>query len=56
VGDGYKAMLTLKDDVLGKLMLRRTKKERAADMELPPLTTEVVELTLGTFWKYGYIF
>ena len=37
VGDGRKAMLLLKQQILDKVMLRRTKKERAADVRLPPL-------------------
>jgi DNA repair protein RAD16 len=37
VGQGRQAMLTLKNDVMDKIMLRRTKEERAADLKLPPL-------------------
>ena len=37
VGEGRKAMLTLKNDVMDRIMLRRTKKERAADLRLPDL-------------------
>ncbi len=35
-GDGRRAMFLLKNEVLDKAMLRRTKESRAADMELPP--------------------
>ena len=35
-GDGRRAMLKLKTEVLDKALLRRTKETRAADMELPP--------------------
>lgn len=35
-GDGRRAMFTLKNEVLDKCLLRRTKETRAADMELPP--------------------
>jgi DNA repair protein RAD16 len=35
-GDGRKAMFILKNEVLDKCLLRRTKETRAADMELPP--------------------
>ena len=34
-------MLTLKNEVLDAVMLRRTKKDRAADLKLPPLNIEV---------------
>lgn len=37
VGEGRKAMLTLKNQLMDKIMLRRTKVERAADLQLPPL-------------------
>jgi hypothetical protein len=35
-GDGRRAMFKLKDEILDKCLLRRTKETRAADMELPP--------------------
>lgn len=35
-GDGRRAMFTLKNEVLDKCLLRRTKESRASDMELPP--------------------
>ncbi|GBG24158.1 DNA repair protein RAD16 [Hondaea fermentalgiana] len=44
VGEGRVAMKLLRDDVLGKLMLRRTKKERQADIKLPPCSVEVRNL------------
>mmetsp|Transcript_9849 Transcript_9849/g.24246 ORF Transcript_9849/g.24246 Transcript_9849/m.24246 type:complete len:1443 (-) Transcript_9849:103-4431(-) len=45
-GDGRKAMITLKTEVLDKIMLRRTKLERAKDVKLPPLHINVVKLKL----------
>ena len=38
VGEGKRALLTLHTEILGRIMLRRTKVERAGDMKLPPLT------------------
>ena len=35
-GDGRRAMFKLKNDVLDKCLLRRTKETKAADLELPP--------------------
>lgn len=35
-GDGRRAMFTLKNEVLDKALLRRTKETKAADLELPP--------------------
>lgn len=35
-GDGRRAMFILKDEVLDKCLLRRTKETKAADMNLPP--------------------
>jgi DNA repair protein RAD16 len=35
-GDGRRAMFTLKNEVLDKCLLRRTKESRAADLNLPP--------------------
>jgi hypothetical protein len=46
VGDGKKAMYNLRKEVLTPLMLRRTKAERAADLNLPQLTVEVRRLEL----------
>ena len=48
VGDGRTAMLLLKEQVLDKVMLRRTKTERAADVKLPPLKIEIARLALDT--------
>jgi hypothetical protein len=47
IGDGCKAMNTLKDEVLLAVMLRRTKLERAADVKLPPLeiVTQFLDLS-----------
>ncbi|CAI6001285.1 unnamed protein product [Closterium sp. NIES-64] len=38
-GDGRRAMLLLKHRVLDRVLLRRTKTERAADLTLPPRTS-----------------
>ena len=46
IGDGRKAMIRLKKEVLDKMMLRRTKVERASDIKLPPLHVSVEKLTL----------
>jgi len=46
-GDGRKAMITLKTQVLDRIMLRRTKKERAKDVKLPPLKVHVTHLKLN---------
>jgi DNA repair protein RAD16 len=35
-GDGRRAMMKLKDEVLDKALIRRTKQSRAEDMNLPP--------------------
>ena len=43
VGAGKRAYMTLRNDILLPAMLRRTKKERAADVVLPPLTENVLE-------------
>ena len=43
VGAGKRAYLTLRNDILLPAMLRRTKKERAADVVLPPLKEIVLE-------------
>jgi DNA repair protein RAD16 len=40
-GDGRRAMFTLKNEVLDKALLRRTKETKAADMELPPRLVEI---------------
>lgn len=36
IGDGKRAMILLKHKMLKSLVLRRTKKGRAADLALPP--------------------
>jgi DNA repair protein RAD16 len=46
VGDGRTAMILLVNAVLSKLMLRRTKAERADELRLPPMETVLVEITL----------
>jgi len=47
IGDGRRAMLTLKHEVLDQILLRRTKAERAADVRLPPLTIKFIENELS---------
>src|SRR5687768_915462 len=46
VGAGRRAMLLLRDGLLGNVMLRRTKQERKSDLNLPPLTVETTEIQL----------
>lgn len=41
IGDGRRGMMMLSNDVFSRAMLRRTKVERAADLQLPSLTIEV---------------
>ena len=43
VGDGRNGFLTLKNEVLDKILLRRTKVGCADDVNLPPLTIEVCD-------------
>jgi len=45
-GDGRRAMFRLKEDVLDKALLRRTKETRAADMELPPRIVQIKPVRL----------
>jgi DNA repair protein RAD16 len=47
IGDGRRGMMMLSNDVFAKTMLRRTKVERASDLQLPTMTIEVrhIELT-----------
>eukprot|EP01049_Picozoa_sp_SAG25_P014967 SAG25_NODE_2854_length_1349_cov_1.955200_2_plen_70_part_01 len=42
-GQGKLAMVTLRDEILHKIQLRRTKTIVAADIKLPPLVIKVVE-------------
>ncbi len=46
IGEGRKAMLTLKNEILDPLLLRRTKDTRAADIMLPPRLVRVRALPL----------
>jgi len=48
VGAGRRAMLLLRDELLGNIMLRRTKVERKDDLNLPPLTVMTTEIELTT--------
>ncbi|OUS46383.1 P-loop containing nucleoside triphosphate hydrolase protein [Ostreococcus tauri] len=43
IGDGKKAMLTLRNDILLPMQLRRTKAERASDVQLPELKIVIQE-------------
>ena len=45
-GAGATAMIKLRRDVLNPIMLRRTKKGKAADLSLPPLNINVEEIEL----------
>lgn len=45
-GDGRRAMFLLKNEVLDKALLRRTKDNRASDMELPPRLVQIKEVRL----------
>jgi SNF2 family DNA or RNA helicase len=46
VGEGKTAMVTLKNEVLDKIMLRRTKADVAADINLPALSIVVQKVSL----------
>lgn len=41
--EGYEAMSLLKDELLYKILLRRTKVERAADLALPPSAVRSIQ-------------
>lgn len=41
MGAGKQAFVTLRNDILGKAMLRRTKEERKADLKLPPIKIQI---------------
>ena len=45
-GDGRRAMMKLKNDVLDKSLLRRTKQTRAEDMNLPPRVVQIRAIRL----------
>ena len=47
IGDGKKAMLTLRNDILLPMQLRRTKAERAEDVRLPDLKIIIQENTFN---------
>merc|ERR1719317_1796116 len=53
VGEGKKAIYTLKA-VLDEVQLRRTKKERAEDVKLPPLTVRIHNINLNEKEKDFY--
>ena len=46
-GTGRDAMIKIRNDVLHKIQLRRTKALVAKDINLPPLTVKVVKLKLN---------
>lgn len=46
-GEGRLAMIRLRDELLGSIMLRRTKVERHEDIKLPELETIVAKLELS---------
>lgn len=41
IGDGRQALILLSKEILGKAMLRRTKKERESELAIPPCTVEI---------------
>nr|XP_027202813.1 DNA repair protein RAD16-like [Dermatophagoides pteronyssinus] len=41
IGAGYTALVTLRNQVISRLMLRRTKVERVEDIKLPPLIIKI---------------
>ncbi len=45
-GDGRRAMMKLKTEVLDKALLRRTKESRAEDMNLPPRVVTIKSIRL----------
>jgi len=53
-GAGQKAMVELRDDLLGDVMLRRTKGERGGELNLPPLRIEIARLALDEREKDFY--
>jgi hypothetical protein len=46
VGEGKKAMMKLKEQVLDEILLRRTKTNRADDIQLPPRIVKVIRYTV----------
>eukprot|EP00929_Paragymnodinium_shiwhaense_P110400 TRINITY_DN7739_c0_g2_i1.p1 TRINITY_DN7739_c0_g2~~TRINITY_DN7739_c0_g2_i1.p1 ORF type:complete len:1202 (+),score=339.40 TRINITY_DN7739_c0_g2_i1:57-3662(+) len=54
IGAGKKAMEALRTDVLNRILLRRTKAERAADIKLPPLEVTIRRDTLSAEEKDFY--
>ncbi|KAL7536296.1 hypothetical protein ACHAXR_009929, partial [Thalassiosira sp. AJA248-18] len=53
-GDGRCAMFLLKNEVLDKDLLRRTKEIKAADMELPPRLVQTKPVRLQDFYSALY--
>jgi len=47
VGDGRRAMILLSREILSKVMLRRTKAERADELSIPPCIVEVRKISLS---------
>lgn len=54
VGEGRKGMLTLKNEILDEVLLRRTKDTRADDIQLPPRIVKVRVDTLDKFEEDFY--
>jgi len=54
VGEGRRAMRRLRRQVLGALVLRRTKKERQEDMRLPERSISIRKISLGEDEKDFY--
>lgn len=52
--DGRRAMFTLKNEVLDKCLLRRTKETRAEDMNLPPRIVQIKSIRLHPFEEDFY--
>ncbi|CCW70891.1 unnamed protein product [Phytomonas sp. Hart1] len=47
IGEGRRGMMLLSNDVFSKVMLRRTKMERAEDLHLPPLKINIQRIQLS---------
>jgi DNA repair protein RAD16 len=52
--DGRRAMFTLKNEVLDRCLLRRTKDTRAEDMNLPPRIVQIKSIRLHPFEEDFY--
>merc|ERR1711916_79297 len=54
-GDGRQALLTLRNAILQRILLRRTKTERHEDIRLPPLGIKIERLDLHSREKRIYV-